>query len=572
MGFLDIIKKFFTQDENIEYYHELDESIIVELAKIRQRILAMKIYYPTKAQEIEKEITELEKYIEHCIETDSETQNDVNERYLKIKEEFQTFNKISQEKFLFNEVKRVYLQLDNIFWRKEEQTINEEEIERFKQTLKILDKNKKEFTGMKQQQFIKAIIDAKYRLRSCQMLESHSFHNFFADAPEVERIFYANLFLQDIEKMYCEMNQIKNWAKLGEVEIDLGEQESELDLVVPFISDSYTIQKEHLITDVFKEDSIMEHFIKVRRALHDKSMSLQKEIQEEKSRKEKEKYYKTVTEKEQRKKLEEMDNNTFDTTSSYKSILEYEKNVARAKGLLDKKSEMALNDVDFFRIEKNEISEYWLRAKETKKRISILPNVDVQKKNVLVFIKKGESLEETIPVDICMQADSIYFDWIKIPDFKFSTSFIKYIQTHKMNKGIEFDEKHQAYISKENRKKRKQIIEDICQKILEKKGDKPAEEVKFYIEMSYLRPMTPILERLKEEGIDYYIPPIDDKTLQYNPVKKIYMDRKYLEKYKDRVHKEISGGQKGAIIIGAQDVNQGKLIIGKNIEYREEEL
>ncbi len=55
--------------------------------------------------------------------------------------------------------------------------------------------------------------------------------------------------------------------------------------------------------------------------------------------------------------------------------------------------------------------------------------------------------------------------------------------------------------------------------------------------MSYLRPMIPILEKLKSEGIEYYIVPIDEETFKKDLTKRNYINREDLQKYKEKVHK-----------------------------------
>ena len=80
--------------------------------------------------------------------------------------------------------------------------------------------------------------------------------------------------------------------------------------------------------------------------------------------------------------------------------------------------------------------------------------------------------------------------------------------------------------------------------------------------MSYLRPMIPILEKLKSEGIEYYIVPIDEETFKKDLTKRNYINREDLQKYKEKVHKQILNGEKGVITIGAEDMNEAKLMIG----------
>ncbi|MCI8383398.1 MAG: hypothetical protein HFJ33_00695 [Clostridia bacterium] len=51
MGIFNFLEKVFMQEsqENDETYLELRESIIFDLAKMKQKILTMHLYYPEKA-------------------------------------------------------------------------------------------------------------------------------------------------------------------------------------------------------------------------------------------------------------------------------------------------------------------------------------------------------------------------------------------------------------------------------------------------------------------------------------------------------------------------------------------
>ena len=272
MGFLDFMKKIFLEKENNngnylalnednlpqnqqvkESYLGLEEDLTVSIAKIKQRIMAIKIYYPEEAEKIEEEIRALEEYMENYEEVDLEAQNNINSRYQNIKERFQNFQKTSEERFLFSEVKRLHIQLDKMFFGEEdkEHTITDEKIEQLEQNLQVLDKNKTKFTEMKQQQYIKEIIDARYRLKCCKMANQDNSINLFEYAPEVEKIFYANLFVQDIQDMYDKIERIKFLYKIEGLEISLEEQEKVLDSLIPSIIDAYTQEEERTITDIF---------------------------------------------------------------------------------------------------------------------------------------------------------------------------------------------------------------------------------------------------------------------------------------------------------------------------------
>lgn len=85
--------------------------------------------------------------------------------------------------------------------------------------------------------------------------------------------------------------------------------------------------------------------------------------------------------------------------------------------------------------------------------------------------------------------------------------------------------------------------------ILELNNKKYLENVNFYIELPYLRPIIPILEILQKNGIEYYIPPINEKTRKTEPTVKIFIDRENYDKYMNEVHKEISNVDLGIISV-----------------------
>lgn len=554
------------QKEEKNDYGELSQSIIFEIAKMKQKIMAMTIYYPEKAQDIQNEIYELEEYIENSVGIETEEENYIiNSKYQKIKKDFESFKKVSEEKFLLGEVSRIQKELDTIFFGEEdsENEVSVDQVLKLGKALELLDKNKTQFTGLKQHQYIKAIIEARYRLRCCNMImeSADRIINYFAEAPEVERVFYANLFIQDIQTMYEKINHIQVRYKLEGLEISLEEQEKALDLLIDPITNQYTEEKERLLTDIFQDDGVMKNYIQVAQELRQKVSYLQKGIEQEKEREK----YKTLSEEEQRKKIKELDDTKFDITQSYKDIIQYEKEVAKAKGLLNEKEGMATEDMEFVRVKTSEIYEYLLSAREKRIKISVLPDVDEQRESTLVMVPKGVKIER-LPLQLGKEEI-----WFEKSECIYSRSIAYLIQNHYLNKdkGIMFGQTEEGfypYVNSANNgwknydcERLERILDDIRERIAEE-NEKGMEETKFYIQIPYLRPMVPILEQLREQEIEYYIPPIDEKTHKYEPTKKIYMDRENLPKYKAKVHNEISNIAKGVITIGTEEMRIGELL------------
>ena len=289
MGFLNKLSKVLGLDseneipqiEQKDESYELDGSIVLELAKMKQRIIAMEIHYPEKADEIKQKIQELESYIENSVEMDLETQTRINELYEEIRRDFSQFSKVSEEKFLLSEVKIIYKELSKIFCGEEnsEQKIDITYINELDNKLNVLDGRKKEFNGLKQQQYIQALINTKYRLRCCKMMSGNSRINEFFNAPEVEKIFYANILAEDIKNMGDMIRRIKFKYNVRDLKITLEEQEKNIDKIINQLGNAYTEEQQRLITDVFDNDEIMRLYVETMKVLRDKITFLDRDTE-----------------------------------------------------------------------------------------------------------------------------------------------------------------------------------------------------------------------------------------------------------------------------------------------------
>ena len=584
MGFLDKLSKALglnseneiPQIEQKDESYELDGSIVLELAKMKQRIIAMEIHYPEKADEIKQKIQELENYIENSVEMDLETQTHINELYQEIKSDFSQFSKVSEEKFLLSEVRIIYRELNKIFCGEEnsEQEIDNKEISELEDKLNVLDGRKKEFDGLKQQQYIQALINAKYRLRCCKMMADNLRINEFASAPEVERIFYANIFAEDIKNMGSMIGRIKFKYDLKGLEISLEEQEQNIDKIINQIGNAYAEERERLITDVFDKDYIIRLYVKTMKVLRDKITFLNKDteklkqeieekyMQEEAEKKRQEELekeretYKGLTEEQQKEKIEQIDESNFDPIRNYKNILSYELDVANEKGLLTNRSLLKTEGSIVIRVDKSKLYSMMMELKKQNIQLGIL--TDEEQSNNFLILPSGidwNEIEKNIPrkieaylqiprklkgsvslgfVYLCNQIGKEYFDNIAIDsDGKI------YFDNSVCSPGKTVEKFYKVYNKIEYMASTEHDIKDI----------------KFYLEIPYKRPICPILEQLKQAGIEYYLLPADEVTRKEKMTKKIYIDRKNLEKYKEKIHSEISTQEKGKVTIGLENVN-----------------
>lgn len=557
MGVFDFLKDMLKEDnvKEEEDYTELSESMIMEMAKMKSKIILMQRFYPEKAKELEEKIENLEQHITDLYQIGTEEQQLIDDYFSEIQQNFQVFIQSSKEKFLFSETKRIYNNLDKIFMGKEEGELSD--VHQLSSALELASKKKNEFTGIKQQQYIKQIIDTKYRVACCMMLKGGiNCQNYFSDAPEVEKIFYANLLQKDIQAMYDDIEGIKCKYKIHGIDINIEEQEQSTDKLVDLIDNQYG---ESELTKVFNDNVLMNIFVSTRELLNRKLLTLDKDIEKKQQEKKEREQYKTLTEEELRQHIKELDDGIFDVTQSYKKILEYEKDIAKQRGLLNEKSTLAIDDVEIFRIQEDEIYDYIVRARESRTRLEVFPNIDDAQENAVVAKVKNVEFKY-IEIDT-----SCWYGSEKLP--KATKPFIKFMQDNNIDYSHNFAV--DLRMVEINGKINSQILtfRKTIERIKEEKGNLQPNEIKFYIEMSYLRPMIPILRTLKREGIEYYILPTDEETVKKDPTKRIYMNREDLQKYKEKVHKQISDVEKGVITIGAEDMNEAKLMIGESEQY-----
>lgn len=587
MGFLDALSKVLGLDTENEISpietkkdnNELEGSIVLELAKMKQKIIAMEIHYPEKAEEIKQKIQELESYIENSVEMNFETQTHINELYDEIKREFSQFSKVSEEKFLLSEVRFIYKELTKIFYGEEnsEQEINKRYINELEDKLNILDDRKKEFDGLKQQQYIQDIINAKYRLRCCKMMSGILSINAFATAPEVERIFYANIFAEDIKKMGSMINRIKFKYSLKELEISLEEHEEKIDKIINQIGNAYTEERERLITDVFDEDYIMRLYVETMKVLRDKitfldrdTEKLKQEIEEKQRQEEADKQrkeelekeratYKGLTEEQQKEKIEQIDESNFDPIQNYKNILSYELDVANEKGLLTDRSLLKTEGSIVIRVDKSKLYSMMMELKKQNIQFGIL--TDEEQSNNFLILPSGidwNEIEKSLPKKVVLAGERS----INTCEGKAGLGFI-YLYNQLRQKNIQnvqlginsHGELYYAvydYSLDEAKEKFYEVYKKVEQIASEEKDVK---DIKFYLEIPYKRPICPILEQLKQAGIEYYLLSDDEVTRKEKMTKKIYIDRKNLEKYREKIHSQISNQEKGKVIIGLENVN-----------------
>lgn len=596
MGFLrDLFlgKKEEESQKIIEVQNEqLNGSIVLELDKMEQRALAIAVVNEEKGKALTEKIENFRNKIEQIDLSEEMMQQEFDD----FKAEFEKELKILGEEYLFQELQILIKKLENrIFGETTEEQERKETIGYLEQKLEALAKKQETFSGVKQELYIRELIQAKYRLECYKLLCQYDFLDYedescqIRSASDREKIIYSTMMTDDIKSLYDYIRKIDRkymWRQekceeLPKIEEEMDELVREIDIKYPETMD---------LTTIFSDVAFMNKFFKivakVRRLNRDADKTIksikdkrkqeeEKEKQQEEERRKKEEleekmqeqkqHYKDLTEEEMKKMIEQLDDDVFDITQSYINILKYEIEVADAKGLLTKKSTLQVDDMRERRVSIDEVALAIQRANALGINYSVILGIDDSETNNMLYYPQGE---ERNLLDRRGYRDPS-FSYIEVKQ-NYNQAFIEYFMTKKDEhigcaKGkLCFDR-----TSIEGRKRFIQIYEE-----LENMPTRPEQiqGVKIGLQMSYLRPIIPILEKLREADIDYYIPTIDNSVERKAPTKEIYIDRQDLEKYEKLIHPSISTKELGEITITARNIDLAKMILGDTkIDFIEQE-
>lgn len=438
--------------------------------------------------------------------------------------------------------------------------------------------------GVKKELYIRELVKIKYRdLLYIEMTYTGvNDGKIFEDCSEDEIVIFATLLIDDVQKLYEYLEKVKREYSLEHVEFKEYEIiEKQIDELVRKMDIEYS--KDMDVNELLTDSSFMRAFIDVFSQIRLFNKDIEeyinkikedREKQEEEKRKEAEEVRrkqdqmekdKNISPEEMREVIKKIDNDSFDVTDSYKDIMKYETRVAEVRGLLNAKSKISTDDLAIIRISKDEVGMYIRNAKEQGIVYTVLYGVDDNpEQSCMVIVSKND--ESKVKID--MADEMINATNVKLSGI-YGKSFIDFCRKLQYN-NVRFKGK-MAYAIEGNTDRSKAQIKSHYKDILKLNDKEYLENVKFYIELPYLRPIIPILELLQKNGIEYYIPPIDENFKKSNPTVKIFIDRENYDKYMNEVHKQISNANLGIITVHIEESFSDIMLEGTNSPYIDEE-
>lgn len=482
----------------------------------------------------------------------------IDEYYKNIKAVYEVKYKRAKQSILMKRAEKFNSDMDKLlFGEVDFGTIKLGDIKEIETYYEILKQKKEEFTGIMQNKYVEKLIELQYKINIISIIKDRIFlgkPDLMDDINELikesqttksKQTIWARLFINGVENlMERANNEYTQKLKRDIPKINLKDSQEEIlnkDVIDTYIKGIAQIQLDKIADE--QSQQIEETKEKER---------LKKEEEQQKKQEELEKITR-ISESELQEKIKELDDDKFDIVTSYKSIMDYQIKIAKAKGLIDDRNILAINDIRITRIEREMIPLVFANLKDQIFNCEIYTEVDDSKENVYIITPKNEK--------ISLNNVGNYSEWSHKSDMgsmEITNSFFATYQKCVSSTNIAAKIGNKIYFYNENG-----VIEDIKGLVNQYKdeNDENSKKVKFYIEVPYRRTIIPILEQLQQNGIEFTIPPIDKETKMNEPTVKIYMDRSDLERYKENVHKNISTIDKGIVKIGEEEIHIDEILV-----------
>ena len=460
----------------------------------------------------------------------------IEDYYKKVKEMYKLKYQKATQKILMKKAERINNSFDLIG--------DKISLEELKSYLEILVQKKEEFTGTMQNKYIEILAEIEYKISMLEgSLETAMEISKKVENSRVKEIIWSKLFIADVEKFISESDE--------DISKDLKEMLEKRKLQ----GETAKIFTQQNIESYFLAKKNEEKYIENKKIAESLDMA-SRILETEKSTSENSSTtFKT--------KLKESTNEISNT--SFQDAISDQKKLAKELGLADEKNFLETDDIKVYKRREEELPLICDYLKDQGEYYEIYREIDEFHNVYIVTSKEAEIDYEDRDIVLCNADEQIGKELVPITkEFaqlysKMNSSlFHLWDERTIIRKGTEYYLTcHRAY-----------QVESILGEFLQKYRDKNYDNTfshnedylktcsryrygKFNIEIPYKRSIIPILEKLKQEEIEFTIPPINfnEETQLKNPVIKIYIDFDDLKKYKYKVHNEISTPEKGIIKI-----------------------
>lgn len=484
----------------------------------------------------------------------------IEEYYKNIKTVYEAKYNRAKQSILMKKAEKFNNDMDKVLFGKVDfDTINLGDVKEIKTYYEILKQKNQEFTGIMQNKYVEKLVELQYKINIIYIIKNRIFlgtHDLMDNINELikesqttksKQTIWARLFINGVENLMERANNEYTQKLKSDIDkINLKDNKEEIlnkDVIAEYVKGIVQIQLDKIAEE--QRQKIQETKEKE---------ELEKEQEEQRKKEELEKMAR-ISESEIQEKIKELDDDKFDIVTSYKSIIDYQIEIAKAKGLINDRNILKIDDITITRTERGMIPLILANLEDQILNCEIYTDVDDSKNNVYVITPKGEEINLSIDNDYGYVRNGMSFKQVTdsffqvYKEYETKTSEYKIVQAKKGNSMYYYNtDILMAYVKK--------LVNQY-----KKDNDENSKKVKFYIEIPYRRTIIPILEQLQQNEIEFTIPPTDEETKMNEPTVRIYMDRIDLEKYIENVHKNISTIDKGIVKIGEEEIHIDEILI-----------
>lgn len=646
MGFLDFLFGKEKEKENIQSDNspfnttfvnekeeiDFEESIYGKIQLYSTDIPYIKEVLPERGIELEKQIDALTKLLEL---TNDERDLEVKIAFVEFELLFEKTKRMADGEYTLRQLNKQNKEMDKNF--ETEFNIDKAQIDEYisyisKINEKVNDGDNTDrplFTNVQRQRFNKIAMQSEYRLKMLELMhlltkgmKSEVTVNPFKDLSITKQKIFSQLFLDDVKAAQ------KQYSSLAEVEqafANDGQSFDSIDRMAKKITDQLaeaSMVEDFSISQLFdsKNQSLdsfnfLKEFVEFKRDLNEFMKNKEKVIErynfkQEIERRVKEEYAERLgREQERKEKLKNMQNSEINDEiykiehdlsakgNRFINILEFQKKVAREKGLLDSESTIQKGDLSYYEVEACELPDLIQNANKAGVNYMIIPDAQERYKNFKFIISTSDSdiaekllhnneenlssnrnffqEEENLGDYPAIISRSLIDKFKKDKNSFYMDNFLCMSKLYNGNYSIERGFKNNCCRDQESKKTAKLLIDEYFQKIYDELEDQYSSEEYYQNMLCYFRvPITrniiPILQEFKNHGVTAFLEPVPNSESNRNQQNRefihIYFQREDLDKVRKDIEPVISNSKVGVAPLHRDKCNLGEEI-RDNIEW-----
>lgn len=621
----DLDTTFLTYDEEKSF----QESIYGSIQLIEADVSYIQEVLPDRGDSLQKQIKLLTELLEH---TNNEDDSEIVEVFNSLKEQYEESKRLADGEYTISELEYQNEAMDKMFEKSvEHDGIREENLDSYISFISKIQKkvteadlnNKPILTKVQRQKFNSISMKSEYRIKMLELMyllnKGNVKTNPFKDLSPTRQKIFSKMFFDDVKKAAKQYealsvfeeayNQYNKWLfnNIDSTAKKLNEQIANVRMIDDFSirqlfdSNDKESQSFQFLKEFVKFKSCMNKMLVIQPTVLEQKKKTDEEERrkiEEQERKEKEEEnarleaerkekeeiekYKSYTDEDMKKEIYRIEHDLTSKGSRFVNILDFQKKVAKAKGLLDTEANLQKEGIIYKAVDYTTGWEIIKKANTMGVSYAAFPDCQ-ENGDGGIMIAASEEDGDIFNVDR-EKVEFRYnnYNWStdeiagEFPGFILNSVYEKlqnesikdYVSAYGNGMNYTLALGYSGYGgANQTYKKKKKMIYDALTRVkdeLEVVGSSKEElqDVMCYITVPATRNLIPILEEFKKSEVSSYIEPVPANKRNQNNRNEvhIYFERDQLEKFKEDVLPKIPGTELGIIKMKWDNMSIGQAV------------